>query len=131
MKPGPNFYEMQNKNLTITYQSTGTTGQQELTYESKGDFLSFKGEQICCENTEIGQQITVTLKNLPDEHALTLTLLLPQINLVPKENKTSFTTKAIVTTHRTSIGGPDLIKGALQTYHIEALIGKASEVNFL
>jgi hypothetical protein len=73
--------------------------------------------------------ITVTLEVIPDLHTLTLTLLVPQINL-DEGNESSFSTQAILTTHRTSIGGPNLVKGPLQTYEVVALEGTARLVAF-
>ena len=43
-----------------------------------------------------------------------LSLLIPLINL--EGDETPFKTEAIITEHLTSIGGPALVKGALQKY---------------
>ena len=77
---------------------------------------------------EIGQQVTVIIEQIPDLRTVTFTLLLPAINL--DEPETRFRTIGIIATHRTSIGGPDLVKGVLQTYRLKELRGTAQWVNF-
>ena len=72
--------------------------------------------------------VTVTLETVPDLHTITLTLIVPDINL--SDCATEFKTIVICTTHKTSIGGPNLIKGALQTYEVIELQGTASSVVF-
>jgi hypothetical protein len=74
--------------------------------------------------------ITVTLEVVPDLHTLSLTLLVPQINLGDAGAASAFSTLAIMTTHLTSIGGPDLVRGPLQTYEEVTLSGMARLVEF-
>ncbi len=63
----------------------------------------------------------MTLEIIPDDHELTLTLLLPQINL--KGRGGSFESLAIRTRHLSRIGGLTLVKGSLQTYDVLPLHG--------
>ena len=79
--------------------------------------------------TEIGTQVTVTLEVIPDLHTLMVTLLVPQIDL-DESKESPLSTLAILTTHRTSIGGPALVEGQLQTYDAVALEGTARLVAF-
>ena len=60
---------------------------------------------------------------------LTVSLLVPQINLNDGD-ESPLSTPAILTTHRTSIGGPGLVEGQVQTYEVVALEGTASLVAF-
>lgn len=60
---------------------------------------------------------------------LTVSLLVPQINL-NEGDESPLSTPAILTTHRTSIGGPGLVEGQVQTYEVVALEGTASLVAF-
>jgi hypothetical protein len=124
----PNVFELKGMGIEVTYSTTSFTGQPQLTYRDKKRTLTFHGEEIRQVDSEIGQQVTVTLEQVPDLRTETLTLILPAINV--EGAGTSFQTNAILTTHRTSIGGPDLVKGVLQTYRIKTLRGTARTVVF-
>jgi hypothetical protein len=69
------------------------------------------------------------LEVVPDLHTLTLSVLIPQINL-KGGTQSPLSTFAILTTHLRSIGGPGLVEGPLQTYEVVALEGTASLVEF-
>ena len=127
----PNLFELTGEytQIRITYSTTSITGQPQFHYQDQQRDLTFTGGDIRSLDSEIGMLITVTLEVIPDLHTLTLTLLIPQINL-DEGNESSFSTQAILTTHLTSIGGPNLVKGPLQTYEVVALEGTARLVEF-
>jgi hypothetical protein len=125
----PNLYELAGRRVQITYATTSFTGEPRLSYRSPTQSLEFRGDEIRAIRTEIGQQITVTLREVPDLKTVTLTLLIPDINL--ERGTGLFETKAIITTHRTTIGGPDLVQGPIQSYDTQDLFGRASEVAFI
>jgi hypothetical protein len=126
----PNLFELTGEYAQIlTYSTTSITGQPQFFYRDQQREFTFTGDEIRSLDSEIGMLITVTLEVIPDLHTLTLTLLLPQINL-DEGNESAFSTLAILTTHRTSIGGPRLVKGPLQTYEVVALEGTARLVTF-
>jgi hypothetical protein len=127
----PNLFELTGEytQIQITYSTTSITGQPQFHYQDQERDLTFTGDDIRSLDSEISTLITVTLEVIPDLHTLTLTLLVPQINL-DEGNESSFSTQAILTTHRTSIGGPNLVKGPLQTYEMVALEGTARLVAF-
>lgn len=125
----PNMYEFTGKRVKITYSTTSIPGEPRLSYRDRTRTLQFKGDEIRVTPTEIGQLVTVTLEVIPDLRVVTLTLLIPAINL--QSDVVIFKTEAITTTHRTSIGGPALVKGALQSYSTQTLLGEASLVTFL
>jgi hypothetical protein len=124
----PNLFELKGPGLEITYSTSSISGQPLFTYQDKKVSLTFQGEEIRRLEADTGSQVTVTLEQIPDLRTVTLTLLLPTINLEGTE--CPFQTQAIITTHKTSIGGPDLVKGVLQTYRIKALRGIARLVVF-
>jgi len=124
----PNLFELKGVGIELTYSTTSLSGQPQLTYKDMKRTLTFHGEEIRQIDSEIGQQVTVTLEQVPDLRTETLTLILPAINV--EGTGTFFQTNAIITTHRTSIGGPDLVKGVLQTYRIKTLRGTARTVTF-
>jgi hypothetical protein len=90
----------------------------------------FRGDEIRVVRTEMAQFVTVTLWQVPDLKTITLTLLIPSINLDGTE-PVLFETKSLVTTHHTTIAGPDLVKGPLQTYQTGRLHAKAGHAEFL
>ncbi len=122
----PNSFVLKGKDLGITYEATSFSGQPLLNGQYKGKKLNFMGADIRRSDTEIGQTATVDLGHEPDRAKITLTLLIPLINL--EGDETSFQAEAIITEHLTSIGGPDLVKGAIQIYRFEPLEGRAKYV---
>jgi hypothetical protein len=124
----PNLFELKGIGIELTYSTTSLSGQPQLTYKDRKRTFTFHGEEIRHLDSEIGLQVTVTLEQVPDLRTETLTLIIPAIN--GEGASTPFQTNAILTTHRTSIGGPALIKGLLQTYRVKALKGTARTVVF-
>ena len=128
----PNQFDLngigQNTDVHITYSTTSFTGKPLFNYKDSNGTHNFSGADIRTLETEIDTMVTVTLETVPDLHTITLTLIVPDINL--SDCATEFKTIAICTTHKTSIGGPNLIKGALQTYAVIELQGTASSVVF-
>lgn len=126
----PNLFELAGEYTQITYSTTSITGQPQFHYQDRERDVNVTGENdIRSLETKIGTQVTVTLEVIPDLHTLTVTLLVPQINL-DQGNESPLSTLVILTTHHTSIGGPGLVEGQLQTYEAVALEGTASLVKF-
>lgn len=119
----PNHYTLRGYSTELTL-STG--GEASLVFVNGGAELSFKGDAIRRGSVEIGELLTVTLEAVPDLHVVTLTVLIPAINL--HHDEASFSTHAIITEHRTSIGGPALVQGPLHRYETRQLEGVASFV---
>ncbi len=124
----PNVFELKGMGIELTYSTTSLSGHPQLTYKDMKSTLTYRGEEIRQLDSEIGQEVTVTLEQIPDLSTETLTLILPAINV--EGTGTNFQTHAIITTHRTSIGGPDLVEGVLQSYRMKKLRGKARTVIF-
>ena len=125
----PNLFELTGEYTRITYSTTSITGQPQFHYHDQKRDVNVTGDEIRLLETEIGTLVTVTLEVIPDLHTLTVSLLVPEINL-NEGNESPLSTQAILTTHRTSIGGPGLVEGQLQTYEVVALEGTASLVDF-
>jgi hypothetical protein len=126
----PNLFELQGKDTQITYSTSSVAGVPQLNYQTPSLNLNFSYTDIRARDTEIGREITVTLEQTPDLQTITLTLFLPTINLPPEATENPIETVAIITTARTSIGGPNLVDGQLQTYDTLDLQGTARLVNF-
>jgi hypothetical protein len=123
----PSRFELASRlwNMQLTYSTTNIDGQPQLDYQDQQRNITYTGDEISSLESEIGMMITVFLDANPDSWTLTLTLLLPQINLKEGTDESSFSTLAVLTTHHTSIGGPPLVRGPLQTYAVVALEGTA------
>jgi len=121
----PNYFVLKGQDVKITYQTSSLSGQPLLSVQYEKKELHFGGEKIRLQETEIGQMVTVDLGFEPDRATKTLTLLIPLINLEGNQSSSFFHTEAIITDHLTSIGGPDLVKGAIQIYRFESLEGTA------
>lgn len=129
----PNMFSLQGigpkyKDVQISYSTSSITGQPLFNYKDSKGTHSFKGDEIRTQKTEMGTMVTVTLESIPDLRVTTLTLLLPAINLDGSAKE--FKTIAIRTTGKTTIGGPRLVKGAVQSYEVIELKGTASSVVF-
>jgi hypothetical protein len=124
----PNLFELRSGNIRITYSTTSLSGLPLFNYKNRRQTFAFQGEEIRQSDSEIGRQITVTIEQIPDFQTVTFTLLLPDIHLEGTE--TRFRTVGITTITRTSIGGPDLVKGPIQTYLPRIFWGTARQVVF-
>lgn len=81
-------------------------------------------------DTPIGRLVTATLRASEDGDTMTVTVLLPEVNLPPAGGNggaadATFDSVAIFTTSRSSIGGPRLVEGPIQLYTSAALEGVA------
>jgi hypothetical protein len=123
-----NHFQLNGARYSVTYDSTSIAGEPILTCKYGAKSSSFRGKDIRKLDTEIGQQVTVTLETVPDHHQTTLTVLVPAVNLGIGNAAISFTTTMIITTHRDSIGGPRLVEGAIQSYDVEKMTGTAQFV---
>ena len=127
----PNRFELRDVagHTRIIYDTSGVDGRPHLDYTDQQLHRSYAGKEIGVLPSEIGTLVSVTLEEVPDEHTVTLTLLVPAVNL--QDRQATIDTAAILTTQRTGIGGPALVRGALQTYRVLTLRGTASLVAFL
>jgi hypothetical protein len=127
----PNQFVLQgighhHKDTHISYSTTSITGKPIFNYKDSKGAHNFTGDGIRTQNTEIGMMVTVLLGAVPDFHVITLTLLLPTINL--DGSARNFKTIAIQTTSKDTIAGESLVKGAVQSYEVIDLQGTANSV---
>jgi hypothetical protein len=125
----PNLYELSRDNIELTYSTTSVDGSARFSFRDAERKLDFSGEQIRTCATELGTEVTVTLEVIADDRTVTLTLLVPDVNL-GQETEVQLATAAIETTNHTTFGGPRLITGPLQTYRVIELHGTAKSVQF-
>ena len=124
----PNLFELTGGGVDVTYATTSIDGTPRLHYRDPGRDLNFVGDEIRARRSELGILVTVELEVVPDLHALTFTLVVPTVNAAAGDQR--IRTFGVRTTNRTSIGGPGLVAGAVQTYDLVRLRGTASLVNF-
>jgi hypothetical protein len=122
-----NLFELRCDDVQVTYSTSSFAGPPQLRYSGPEGELSFSGSEIEAQPTALGDEVTVTLERVPDEHTITFTLLLPAIRL-GADHDAEFETLAIKTTQHTTIAGPP--SGAAQSYEAVALHGVAKSVDF-
>jgi hypothetical protein len=111
------------EHVEVTFQETSITGEPQFTFRDGIREVSRSGQQIDRDETRIGTLVTVELEAVPDAHVIDLTLLIPAVNLPNGDAEVE--ALAIETIIRSSIGGPNLITGALQSYRTLRLSGTA------
>jgi hypothetical protein len=124
----PNLYQVSGHHLHVTYSTSGFDGRPHFTYQDATQVLSFTGDQIRTDQTEIGTLVSVTIHLTVDSGSTTFTLLVPRVNLGPS-NQAPIATEGITTLNRFSLV-PVLDLGQTQRYSVVALTGTASLVAF-
>ena len=115
--------------LFVGFSSTSFTGDARFRYvEGKTD-LSFRGDEIRIEETSLGTLATVRLEDVPDLEGKDFTLVVPRVN-VEDGGTESVASFGFWTLQRTTIGGPDLVDGQVQSYRTVGLRGTAQALDF-
>jgi hypothetical protein len=117
-------YHLSGDDVTITF-SMKDPEIPELVYKDKLVQKPFLGPAIDQEKIELGLVVSVCLDESPDSHTTVLSLAVPAGNRSEDLKSIPVKTFAVRTTHRTSIGGPDLVEGQIQTYETYVLEGNA------
>ena len=99
--------------------------EPELVYEDKGGKRKFSGRQIHLEHIQLGLMASVVLDDAPDSHTTTFSFAVPAANRPDEVKSIPVKTFAVRTTIRTSISGPDIVEGQIQTYETYVLEGNA------
>lgn len=126
----PNVFELGGYNTQISYSTTSFTGVSQLTYINRGETLNFRGEEIQTQQIQLGQMVTVNLRNNPQAIAVgeieTLSLLIPTISLSLETKESLIQPIAIL-----SLRSPLVKKiGQSQTYMTLCLSGTAQQIDF-
>ena len=120
----PNHYSLKGSGITILYETIGIVAPV-LNYGDGTQTLTFRGGEIRTVETELGALISATLKEEPDADRVTMSLLLPDVNL-PAGKPQAIRTAVILCIVASPIGGPDLVRGQIQKYRVVTLRGTAS-----
>jgi hypothetical protein len=124
----PNRFQLEGYDTVIDYSTTSVAGVPQLTYKTRSQTLSFRGEQIRAERTTLGQMVTVTLRGDPQAVGAveSLSLLIPTINLSAESKESPIQTIAML-----SLRSPQVkVPGQSQSYMMLCLSGTASQVDF-
>jgi hypothetical protein len=124
-----NFYECRGINVSASYVTQSLTGTV-LTITVDGTTYQARNDEIRDETTVLGNLLTLITEAIPDAYTDTLTLLLPDVNVSGFGAKTAFVTRLFKTRTHTSIGGPQLVDGVIQSNSSVALKCTATAVVF-
>jgi hypothetical protein len=123
---GAHRYALSGSDVEIVYEPAAAGEEARLTYRDADTSRQFTGDEIdVTESLPLGLMVSVFLDAAPDAYTEYLALLIPQVNRVEPQSDVPLQTVAILARHLTSIGGPRLVEGALQTYEVIAFEGVA------
>ena len=126
----PNLFELSGGGVTITWTPAGFTGKPQLTFDDGEQQQTFGPDAVVVTRKgPLGRLVTAEVSAVPDEGTTSLVLVVPEVNLGDKTEQ-RVRTLAVLTTVQTSIGGPALVTGQLQTYKSIRLRGVARQVDF-
>ena len=118
-----NHYVISGNGIQAVVDTTGITGEPSVS-------LSVDGQRVvdpALSNTPEGFVVDATVEQVPDSHTLEIRLVFPEVNL--SESDVLFSGVAALTRELTSIGGPSLVAGPLQSYELRPVGGTASGIN--
>lgn len=126
-------FEAGGAGASITYDlRTGEIRYRGPTRPPLEDFVEVT-ESSAPLDTPVGRLVTATLQQSEDGDTATVSVLLPRVNLSQVGDEggadTAFEAVAVFTTTRTSIGGPKLVEGPIQSYVAVAMAGTASRTH--
>lgn len=125
----PNLFDLAGGHTTVTYTTTGIAGKPTFSYDDGVRQVAATGTDIRTKATEIGTLVTVDLDVVADGPTTTVSLLLPTVNLAGATER-PLRTIAVVTVSKSTIGGPGLVVGQVQSCTTTRLRGTARLVIF-
>ena len=124
------LFELKGGGVTISWTPAGFTGKPQLTFDDGETQQTFGPDAVVVtRKSPLGRLVTAELSTVPDQGTTALVLVVPEVNLGDKTEQ-RVRTLAVLTTQRTSIGGPALVTGQVQTYKTIRLSGTARQVDF-
>ncbi|HUY99247.1 MAG TPA: hypothetical protein VMU89_02780 [Thermomicrobiaceae bacterium] len=124
----PNLYQQSGSGLHVSYATSGIDGKPHFTYQDVHASLSFSGDEIRRDDSDLGAVVSVSIRRTVDQGATTFSLLVPRVNLGTNQSA-AILTLGITTIHRLSIV-PALNLGQQDMYTMVRLRGTASLVAF-
>lgn len=77
-----NLFELSRGDIHVTYSTTNILGGPIFSYRDNQLSRSFRGEEICIQDTCLGQLVTVTLETIPDLRTVSFTLIVPIVTVM-------------------------------------------------
>ena len=124
----PNQYQLSGNNLHINYSTSSIDGKPHFSYQDSHKNLNFIGDEIRTVESDLGRLVSVTIQLTVDLGSTTFSVLIPRVNLSPRES-VHIRTQGLTTLHRFSII-PAADHGQLDLYTVTTLRGTASEAIF-
>ena len=128
--PANNYECTNNVGTTVNYSTTSFTGDPRITIEFDGIVISKSGAEIQTQRTVLGTLVTIVRRELPDAFTDTITFVAPDVNVTAKTPEVKFDTELFFTRTFTSIGGPSLVTGVIQSSTRRTVGCVASYLNF-
>jgi hypothetical protein len=120
-----NSYSLAGDGITIEF-SMKDPKTPELVYKDKqNQQKAFSGQSIRLAKLELGLMASVVLESIPDLQMTALSLAVPSANRINNQKSIPVKTFWVRSTTRTSIGGPEIVEGQIQSYEIHILEGNA------
>ena len=128
MSSPANVFQFSSPHLNVSY-STGALGSKRVfTYQDDQQTLQFNDQQLRSVSTDLGEEVSVTIRLTVDSGSTTFTLIVPRVTLELNQH-VHVKTLGIKTLHRFSIV-PVLNHGQLDSYSLVKLEGTASSLTF-
>lgn len=118
-----NFFELSRRDIHVTYSTTNILGGPVFNYRDSQINRSFRGDEICIQDTCLGELVTVTIETIPDLRTVSFTLILPIVTVMFQSTGTFIKVPGITATTPTTIAGPP--PGPQQLYSTVKLRGTA------
>ena len=100
---GPNLYELQWEDTTVTYAPGGLDGAPQLHYSGPMGRHAFEGDEIQVWHSARGLEISVTFERVSHLRTITLTLFIPELEFEDAEAEIAFRTVGIHASRRRGI----------------------------
>lgn len=121
----PDLIDLSGADLDISLAFAGLRGRPELTYQDGHRTLTFHGDDIIVQDSDLGTLATVVIDRVADVGDTTFTVVVPAVNV--SEGAEQVSTLGVTASHRASTAAPG--RGQLTTYAVTELTGTASQVS--
>jgi hypothetical protein len=109
-----NLFECSGTGVRVNYTATTLKGDSSLSFKFGSKTFTGSRKEITDEVTVLGHLLTITWTVVPDFSKETLTLLLPDVNVIDFGASEMFDTRVFITSTKTSVGSPEFVEGVVQ-----------------
>lgn len=110
-----NLFKCTGAGVTVNYTSDSLIGQPTLSIRVEKKTYSANGHEILDQETVLGSLLTITKSFVSDLYTDTLTFVKPDVNVNGFGESVNFYTRLFSTRTHTSIAGPRLVEGVIQS----------------